>query len=152
MDFSEILKQTIEILNYVATNVPLDAIIASGVLSPILLGFKKVFGVNSEKVMITMVGIAGILVATGNYLLHVPTSDPTVIAMQGAVLAFMTQPFYFLLVKPASKRIGVWAAAQLAKAQVYQDDVKSAAIASPAVVPISDFRPKSQIEIQSFEN
>jgi hypothetical protein len=110
-------------LNYLATHIPWAAVGASGVLSPLLLGIKKWFSVQSEKVMITLVALSSMIVAGAHYLLSVPTHDPTVIAVQGAALAFMTQPFYFFIVKPVAAAVGE----QLAKAAAFDAQVKSAA-------------------------
>lgn len=117
------MDEIVKILNYLATNMPWEALVASGIISPLLVGIKKVLSVQSERVMISLVLIVSILAATGHYLLTVPTSNPSIIAMQGAVLAFMTQPVYFFLVKPASK----WFSETLAAAAAFKADVKSAA-------------------------
>jgi len=118
----EVLHSIGNSLNYLAVHVPWSAVAASGLLSPILLGIKKWFSVQSEKVMISLVAVSGMLVAGANYLLHVPTHDPTIIAAQGAAIAFMTQPFYFFVVKPLAAAVGE----QLAKAAAFDAQVKSA--------------------------
>lgn len=120
-------------LNYLAVHVPWSAVAASGALSPILLAIKKWFSVQSEKVMISLVALSGMLVAGANYLLHVPTHDPTVIALQGAAIAFLTQPFYFFIVKPIAASVEE----QLAKAAAFDRQVKSAA--EPAIAAGPDF-------------
>lgn len=129
------------ILTYLSTSIPWEAVAASGVLSPVLLAIKKWFSVQSEKVMITLVLLAGMLTAAGHYLLNVPTNDPSIIAVQGAVLAFMTQPFYFFIVKPIANTVSE----QIAKAQAFDRQIKSAIEPAPAVsgtrpiTPVEDF-------------
>lgn len=125
----QILQQVLEILNYVSANIPWDAVAASGVLSPLLVGVKRWFSVQSERIMISLVILFAMLAAAGNYLLNVPSQDPGVIAVQGAVLAFMTQPVYFFVVKPAYK----WFSGQLAKAAAFDEQVK--ANTEPVPVP-----------------
>lgn len=141
------MQDVLNILNYVAASIPWDAVIASGILSPLLLGVKKWFSVQSEKVMIVLVLISGVLVASGNYLLNVPTSDPSIIAVQGAVLAFMTQPIYFFVVKPFFR----WFGETLAAAAAFKADAQSATVPSeglPISPVISDVTPANQ----SFTN
>lgn len=115
--------QTIlDALNYAAAHIPWAAIGASGILSPLLLGLKKWFSVQSEKVMISLVALVALATAAGHYLLTTPIQAPGVIAIQAAVLAFMTQPIYFFVVKPAA----AWFGEQLAKAAAFDAQVKSA--------------------------
>jgi hypothetical protein len=129
MDVQNILHT----VNAVLANVPWSAVAASGLLSPVLLAIKKWFSVQSERVMISLVALSGMLVAGGSYLLHVPTHDPTIIALQGAAIAFGTQPFYFFIVKPIAASVEE----QLAKAAAFERNVKSAA--EPAVTAGPDF-------------
>jgi hypothetical protein len=122
-----------ETLHYLATNIPWDVIAASGILSPVLLLIKKWFSVQSEKVMITLVGVSGLIVAGLNYITTVPTHDPSIIAFQGAVVAFLTQPFYFYIVKPIATAVSE----QLAKDAFFKSQVQSAA--EPSLIPADDF-------------
>lgn len=126
------IAKIIDALNWIALNIPWDLVIASGVLSPVLLGVKKWFSVQSEKVMMTLVIVFGAIGATVSYLVGVPTTDPTIIAVHGLVISALSQPFYYLLVKPASK----WLSAELAKAAAFDAEVKSAAIPADGL-PIS---------------
>jgi hypothetical protein len=91
----------LNVMNDIARHFPWEALAASGVISPLLVGIKKWFSVQNEKVMISLVILISGLAVAGNYMLHVPTSDPYIIGIQTAVLAFMTQPIYFFIVKPA---------------------------------------------------
>ena len=134
----EILTIILNGLNFAAKNVPWDAILASGILSPLLLIPKRVvkkYFIHQEQVMIIVVGLAGLLVAAGNYLLHVPNQNPGIIAIQGAVLAFMTQPIYFIVVKPLCRKISAIIAVEIAKAAA-KDEVHSAAV-PPEGLPIT---------------
>jgi hypothetical protein len=121
------MQEVLHHINVALNNIPWGAVAASGVLSPVLLAVKKWFSVQSEKVMITLVAASGMLVAGANYLLHVPTHEPTIIALQGAAIAFGTQPFYFFIVKPLAAAV----ADQLAKAAAFDAQVKSAAVPAP---------------------
>ena len=115
----QVLNNIIDILNWVAVHVPWAMVGASALISPLLVGIKKWFSVQSEKVMITLVGLVSMAAAGFHYLLTVPTHNPSVIAIQGFVLAFMTQPVYFFAVKPSiawlQKRIQEAAELNLAK-------------------------------------
>lgn len=118
--------------NYLAVHVPWAAVIASPLVSGLIVAIKKWFSVQSERVMISLVALVAMIVAGGNYLLHVPTHDPSIIAVQAAVLAFMTQPAYFFIVKPLAASIEQ----QLQKAAAFDAQVKSA---SQPVAPVPDF-------------
>jgi len=126
----EILTTILSILNYLARHVPWDAILASGILAPLLLIPKRIVKKNfihNQQVMIIVVGIAGLLVAAGNYLMNTPTSNPSIIAIQGAAIAFMTQPIYFIVVKPLVRKISAIIAVEIAKASV-ASEAQSAAV------------------------
>lgn len=118
------MNQVLLILNTIATNVPWDLVIASGVLSPVLVIVKKWLDIQSEKVMMTLVLVFGMLGATATYLLTVETADPTIIAAQGLMVAAMSQPFYFLVIKPTF----TWLSIEFAKARAWDAEVKSAAV------------------------
>lgn len=129
------LQKILDILN----NVPpgtYEAMIASGVISPVLLGIKKWLSVKSERVMVTLVIVIAMLTAAGNYLLHVPVHDPSIIALQGSVIAFMTQPVYFFFVKPLFNKVSE----TLSAASKFNDEVKSA-VEPPEGLPISTYPP-----------
>lgn len=120
-------NKAIDYLNYAATNIPWAAIAASGILSGLLLGPQKLikkYVVHNEQVMIVLVGAAGLVVAGVHYLLTVPTTNPKFIALQGLALSFATQPFYFLLWKPAM----AWFSGQLVKASTIDEQITSAKV------------------------
>ena len=120
----DIAHTTLNVLNWLALNIPWDLVVASGILSPLALGFKKWRDVQSEKVMMTIVLVLGVAGAAATYLLNTPTTDPSIIAVRGLMIAAMSQPWYFLVYKPAVK----WLSAELAKARAFDAEVRSAAI------------------------
>lgn len=154
-----LLHQIIDILNYAAVHIPWDAVLASGVLSGVLIGpqraIKKWFEHN-EQIMILTVAAAGLLVAGTHYLMTTPSANPSIIAVQGLVLAFMTQPFYFIVWKPLMRKIGVsflpWLREQIKEAESLNDVTSAvepvgglpavtAEAAEKVTVPITDFKP-----------
>jgi xanthosine utilization system XapX-like protein len=132
-------------------------LLTSGILSGLLIGpqkaIKKWFEHN-EQVMILTVAAAGMLVAGAHYLINTPSANPSIIAVQGLVLAFMTQPFYFIVWKPLMRKIGVsfipWLREQIKEAESL-NEVKTAvepagglpapALTEKPTVPITDFKP-----------
>lgn len=109
--------------NELAKSFPWDALAATGVISPLLVGFKKWLSIQSERVMISLVALLSFLTVAGHYLLTTPSSSPKVLAYQSAVLAFMTQPVYFFFVKPAF----AWLRTSIEKSDQLNKDIKSAA-------------------------
>jgi hypothetical protein len=108
---------------------------ASGIISPLLLGVKHWFDVQSEKAMLFMLIFVSFSTVAGGYLLSTPTSDPSIIALRTFVLGFTTQPIYFLLVKPSYK----WLIQRLSEARALNAGAKAAALPPeglPAVAPI----------------
>lgn len=121
---SDILVATLNVINWLAVNIPWDLVLASGVLSPVLLAIKKWRHIQSEKVMMSLVLVVSIAGATASYILSSTSDLPTVIAIQGLMVAAMSQPWYYIIYKPATK----WLSAELAKAKAFDAEVKSAAI------------------------
>jgi hypothetical protein len=122
--------QIVNALNSLAQMTPWAAIAASSVISPFLVGVKKWLSIQSERVMVLLVIGLSMAAAGLNYLLHVPTHDPSIIALQGAVVAFMTQPMYFFIVKPAI----AFFKQEVEKAAQLNLDVKSAVVPPTGVV------------------
>lgn len=120
----DILHTINSILNWTATNVPWDLVIASGLLSPVLLVIKKKLDVQSEKVMMTLVLVLSTLGSAAQYLLTTTAGSPEIIAAHGLMVAALSQPWYFALYKPAM----AWFSNELAKARAFDAEVKSAAI------------------------
>lgn len=126
------MEQALQILNWLAVNIPWELVIASGVLSPVVLLVKKWLHLQSEKVMMTLVLVLSMLGSAVTYILSATSNDPTIIAVQGFIVAAMSQPVYYLIVKPFS----LWFSGELAKARAFDAEVKSAAIPATGL-PIS---------------
>jgi hypothetical protein len=118
------MNEILDTINDVAKAIPWELVIASGVLSPAVLAVKKWLGIQNEKVMMALVLVSGLIGAAVTYILSVPTDDPSIIAVRGLMIAAMSQPVYYLLVKP----VATWLSAELAKAAAFDAEVKSAAI------------------------
>lgn len=118
------MEQVLSTLNTIAAAIPWDLVAASGILSPVVLLIKKWLHLQSEKVMMTLVLVFGMVGAAATYFIGAKFSDPSMIAVQGLMVAAMSQPFYYLVVKPFS----TWFGGELAKARAYDAEVKSAGI------------------------
>jgi len=152
----------INFLNDVATNVPWatigEVVAASGLLSFILVPLKKPVAnwfKHNEQMMITLVGVGGVLIAAANYLLTTPTQNPSIIAMQGFVVAFGSQPFYFIIVKPLLR----WITKQIAKGIALSNDVQSALLPvaeikeeTTPVVEVAPVVPVADTDVHSFDS
>jgi hypothetical protein len=155
MNIAEILKQIVDVLNWIAINIPWEAVLASGALSTLLIGPQKLIKrwfEHNEQVIITFIGIVGpTLMFTYNYLIHHYPTDPQIVALQGLALSFATQPFYFVMVKPISKIF----AARVAKAIAYNEEKRSALAPPPVEAPsnvyaTSDIKPAKAVDIADF--
>lgn len=100
------LATILQHLNSFATEFPWEVILASGILSPVMVPIIKLFKVQKDTVKIGLVYVGGVIFAAVHYFITTPSSDPTVIYMQGAILAFTAQPFYHLMVKPGFAYLG----------------------------------------------
>lgn len=141
----------LNLLNELATKFPLDALIASGLLSPLLLLVKNwrisrnvETILQKDWVMYSLVLLTATAFSIGEYVLSAPTHDPTIIAVRTAVTAFMSQPIYFYIVKPLFALFK----SQLDKAAALNNDIKSAAV-SPTDAGAGVAQ---TVEIQSFPN
>jgi hypothetical protein len=123
------ISQVLQTINDFATYMPWDALLAAGIISPTLVGFKKWLSIQSERVMILLVILVSLGTVTSHYLLTVPTHDPSIIGVQTAVLAFMTQPVFFFIVKPAI----AFFRSEVEKAAALNLDIRSAAVETPTV-------------------
>lgn len=112
-------QEVLVILNWLALNVPWEAILALPVISAILLVpkrfVKRVF-VHSELIMILLVGVAGLVTSVGHYLSTTPELHPSIVALQGLAISFGTQPVYYALIKPLSRKAGAWFVREISKA------------------------------------
>lgn len=143
-DITIFLNHVMDLLNWIAVNIPLQGIIASGVLSGVLIApqkaFKKWFEHN-EIWIISLIAIVGpIIMIVWNYLIHNYPTDPRIVALEGFSLSFATQPFYFAFWKPVVlgslvPKIVAWWTKESSRAKELAA-VKSAAVA-PAEVPES---------------
>lgn len=118
------MDSLINALNWIAVNVPWNAILAAGILSPVMAGVSKLLRAKKGLTKFLIFATGASVVATANVLLNMPSADPTVIATQTAVLGFLAQPFYLAMVKPFMQ----WFAGELAKAAAYDNEIKSAAV------------------------
>lgn len=118
MDWHLLFDGFVKAANWLAKNwdVLVLFLAGSGVLAPLSAIVKKFvtkhFHKPTELQMFMLVYVGGILLAMGNYLLHVPTSNPGITAFQGAMLTVGAQPFYFKWIKPWLAKLAAEAAAQ----------------------------------------
>lgn len=128
----EILQNILNTLNQLAVAMPWDALIAAGILSPALVAIKKWLSIQSEKVMVTLVIVLAAAAAGVTYLMTATFTDPSMIGVKTAIIAFMSQPVYFFIVKPAI----AWFYSEVDKAAKLNMEMRSAA--EPATgLPIS---------------
>ena len=120
----------LQTVNEFAQFMPWDALAAAGVISPALAGVKKWLKVQSSTVMFLLVVATSLGTVVAHYLLTIPTNDPSIIGLQTAVLAFMTQPVYYLILKPM---MAFWRA-EVEKAAALNAELKSAAVEPTPVV------------------
>lgn len=112
-----------------------NAVIASGVLSPVLMAIKKLKSIKDGEVMLWLLGASSFIAGFMVYLLTTPQHDPTIIAFLGFVTFIASQPFYKVIFKP----FFAWVSIQFttAKAQVEADK-------NPATVPADGLPPIGQ--------
>jgi hypothetical protein len=127
------MEQVLSTLNTISQAIPWDLVMASGILSPAVLLVKKWLHLQSEKVMMTLVLVLSMIGSAVTYILSTNSADPSIIAVQGLMVAAMSQPVFFLVVKPFS----VWFGGELAKARAFDAEVKSAAIPASGL-PVSN--------------
>jgi hypothetical protein len=156
-----LFNEVMTVLNWLARNVPWDAVAASGVLSGLLIGPQKIvkkWFEHNEPIIIAVIGLVGpLVVASWTYLLHHYGTDPRIVVLQGLAVSFMTQPFYFVVWKPfvlnrLAPQVRNWfaskVAAQFAAAREI-NEVRATAVPAPVSatvrtktpVPIQDFKP-----------
>ena len=124
------MENIISTLNNIVSHIPWQAIAASGIISPLLVGIRKWFNIKSKRVLIFLVSLMSAGAVTVNYLLRVPTSDPSILAIQASVVAFMTQPIYHFVVKPGF----AWFADTIEAAALFKSEVRSAALPQSGVI------------------
>lgn len=124
MDLHAILNS----LNSFATSIPQsvwDLLIQSAVgaitVSPIALGIKKWFSIDSDRKMLLIVTLGSFVAAAGAYLLTVPKFQAWIILLQGFAVLGMSQPAYYIIVKPAFGKLAAWFTSQVLKAAAKQE-------------------------------
>jgi hypothetical protein len=108
-----------------------QALIASGILSPLVHAWHQVHVTRKEKeiadwAMIIIVILVAFAASVFQYLLTTHPSNPTVIAMHTAVVGFMMTPLYIIVVKP----LWTWLSKKSAAADIYNSQLKSSLIPS----------------------
>lgn len=129
MDISTLVNY----LNDFANVIPWDAILASGILSPLMVPVIKFVKAERDITKLLLVFLGGTGIAIGHYLLTTPTDNPSIVLMQGAVLTFMAQPFWHLLVKPGIAYVKSEVARAIA------DQEKKSAVLPPALAESTPF-------------
>jgi len=113
----EIVNEIINVLNWLATNIPWEAILASGVLTAFLQipkqWVKKWFE-HYDWVMLLLAGIGSLAIVTIDYLTNDPSFAPKFLPVYAAAMAYATQPFYKVMLKPLIS----WLSAQAAQAAI----------------------------------
>jgi hypothetical protein len=130
-------------LNEVAQAFPWELLIAGGVLSPIAAVTIKTFNAQKDITKLGIVVACGLVLAAAQYVISTPTSGPAVIFRNGALAALFAQPYWYLVVKPAS----VWLGNKVAQGVTLDKDLKS------ALEPAGGLKvaPVQNIEVTKFE-
>lgn len=129
------LHQAVNDLNLIATYFNnlggWQAVVASGVLSPVGIGIKKLKGIDNGEVMIWLMAAGSLVAGFMVYLLTTPQHDPTVIAFLGAVTFLASQPFYKVIFKPFFG----WLGGQFATAKLQVEAQRNPASVPPEGLP-----------------
>lgn len=141
-----ILQDVINVLNWIALNIPWEAIAATGVitalLEPIKKWVKKIF-VHYDWVMVLLAGLVSLVVVTVNYLLNDPTYAPKLVPVIAAAMAYGTQPFYKILFKPALTALVGFVTKQVAEARLRSEAQRAAQVPANGIpvvaAPTEDF-------------
>lgn len=159
MNYAHYINILIQGLNWMAVNLPWNAIIGSGALSVLLVGPNKMIKAwfkHHEQIMPFVVGAAGVLAVAIHGLMTVPAVQPALILVEGLAVAYGTQPFFKLMVKPLAAYLGAkiakWWGERVAQA-VHLDEARSAlepagGISAPALAAAPVQR---AITIQDFK-
>lgn len=120
MDTSVIVHNAV---NSIPWDTLLQLVIASPLLSAVMAVIIKVTKRQNDMAKLLMVFTGATLLALVHYIVTANTVEPTIVFMQGAILTFTAQPFYYAFVKPFMARL----VATLAKADAFDANVLSAA-------------------------
>ena len=129
------MESAINVLNWIAVNVPWKEIFESGALTaavtvllvPVYRIVKKYYDHHKE-VMVIAVGLTGLVASYVQAYLSANPSRLGYASIRGFAIAFGTQPFYKIVLKPLTSVIVSGVSAQIAKA-------KSLSEAQSAAVP-----------------
>lgn len=114
------LQTVLDILNWLGTNIPWEALAASGLLTVFLQVPKqwvKRLYKHYDWVMLALAFVGSLWLVTLEYLQDNPTIAPQLLVVHAAAMAYMTQPFYKLMVKPISTKFVSFLSAQVAEAK-----------------------------------
>lgn len=164
------MQQAIDIANQLALawqHIPpsfWEALIAAGILTPFLNIYKHFRFTKRQREVTSAAMHIAVVVAAGalsvlQYLLSAYPQNPTVIAMHTAVLGFMTQPVYFLVVRPLWK----YFSSMSSEAKLFENEMKAAAAVPAEGVPLSTQAPvatpsisksafEQSLEVRDFTN
>jgi hypothetical protein len=109
-----------------------SALLASGVLSPVGIGIKKLKDIKDGEVMLWIMAAASLVAGFLVYLFSTPQHDPTVIGFLGLVTFIGTQPFYKIIFKP----LFTWVGGQFAQAKLQVEADRNPAAVPPEGLPV----------------
>lgn len=142
MDTLQHLLHQLNSIPPAAWAVILPTVVQAVITSPIMLGVKKWFSVDSEKKMLFLVMLGSMATAAVGYLVTVPRFAPWFILVSGWLTFAATQPVYIYAVKPLGKIIGGWFAGKIAEATAI-NEAKGAAVPATGLpvssTPTEDF-------------
>ena len=114
-------------------------LVASGIISALMIKPYKIikkFFVHHEQVMLITIGTVTFLATNLVYLANTPNVEPWIVQLYAGTIAFMTQPFWKIILKPMIEKVK----ADWLRAQTLTNDVvtASAPLASPVIVSASE--------------
>jgi hypothetical protein len=118
------LQEIVRVLNWIAINIPYEAILASGVLSGVVQLVKdklKHLFKHYNAAILVLISVSSVALVTMDYLLSDPTYAPKFVPIYAAAIAFGTQPAYRM-----GKSIVGFFANQIAEANRRSEAQKSA--------------------------
>lgn len=123
-------QQTLHTLNSIpeaAWNVIIQSVASAVVVSPLFLGVKKWFSIDSPKKMVFLVMLGSMAAAAIAYLVTVPQFAPWFILVTGWLTFATTQPVYHYFAKPFFTWLGAWITGKVNDAKAI-NEAKSAAV------------------------
>lgn len=128
MDFLHQLLTELNSIPESTWHLAIDAIVTTVLpalaVSPIALGLKKWWKVNSDRLMMTIVALGSVL---GTLVVFALDSPDFPLPIQAWLTFATTQPVYYFFVKPLYIRLSAWFAEQVAQAAKL-NEAKSAEI------------------------